>query len=238
MGKRLKHQRRGKGGSTFRAKLTGINAEYISLDKKQGEGVLSGQLVDLVKESGRNSILAKILFENNEAEFTIASEGMVVGQGIQYGKNAELGTGNVLPLSSIPEGCPIFNIEKEPGDGGRFARSSGTYALLVSKSSKCAVVKMPSGKTMQFNPNVRATIGCSAAGGRTEKPLVKASSNFYKMLSKSRPWPVVRGVAMNAVSHPFGGEQHHPGKSKSMSRHKKIKVGAIASKRTGRRKKN
>ncbi|MDP6671149.1 MAG: 50S ribosomal protein L2 [archaeon] len=239
MGDRLKHQRRGKGSSTFRAKAKGVKSSYISYSDEQKENVIAGQVVDLVKETGRNNVLSGVLFEDNSFEYVVAPEGIVVGQEVRYGKNAGIGIGNVLPLFNIPEGCPIFNIEKTPGDGGKFVRGSGGYALLVSKDSKRAFVKLPSGKSKPLNPHSRATIGCVAGGGRPEKPLVKAGNMFRKMKAKSRHYPVNRGVAMNANAHPFGGSQHHAGKSKSTSRHAHPgrKVGNIASRRTGRKKK-
>ena len=240
MGKRLKHQRRGKGSSVFKAKNKGIDSVYISYGEKQKEDVLQGQVIDLIKENGRNSIIAEIMFENNDVEQVVVAEGIEVGQSVWYGKKASIEIGNALPLNAIPEGCPIFNIEKSPGDGGRFVRSSGSYALLVSKDKKYAYVKLPSGKTKNINLLSRATIGSVAGGGRTEKPFVKAGNKWKQMKSKSRPYPTTRGVAMNPIAHPFGGSQHHAGGSKSTSRHAHPgrKVGNIASKRTGRRKKN
>ena len=239
MGNRLKHQRRGKGGSVFRAKAKGIDSKYVNYGETQKQGTLRGQVVDLIKENGRHSIMAKIIFENNEVENVVAAEGLTLNQPVYYGREAGIAIGNALPLSNIPEGCPIFNIEKRPGDGGTMARGSGSYALLVSKDKKNAFVKLPSGKSKKINVNSRASIGCVAGGGRTEKPFVKAGNKWRKMKAKSRPYPSNRGVAMNANAHPFGGSQHHAGKSKSTSRHAHPgrKVGNIASKRTGRRKK-
>ncbi len=239
MGSRLKHQRRGKGTSTFRAKARGVKSSYVSYGNEQKEDVLAGQVVELVKETGRNNVLSGILFENSAFEYVVAPEGLIVGQEVLYGKNAGIGIGNVLPLSNIPEGCPIFNIEKTPGDGGKFVKGSGGYALLVSKDSKRAYVKLPSGKSKPINSRSRATVGCVAGGGRPEKPFVKAGNKWRKMKAKSRPYPINRGVAMNPNAHPFGGSQHHAGKSKSTSRHAHPgrKVGNIASRRTGRRKK-
>ncbi len=238
MGKRLRQQRRGRGTSTFRAKRRGIKAEYVSLNEKQRASSLQGQVIDLLKESGRNSILALVMFEDDSTNYVIAAEGMAVGQSVAFGRNAAIAIGNVLPLAGIPEGCPIFDIEKEPGDGGKLARGSGAYALLVSRDNRHAYVKLPSGKTLALNPANRATIGCSAGGGRKEKPMVKAGNRFHFMAARSRHYPSVRGVAMNPPDHPFGGSQHHAGKSKSSSRHAPPgrKVGSIASKRTGRRK--
>ena len=201
--------------------------------------MLQGQVIDLVKESGRNSVLALISFEDGSTNYIVAAEGLSVGQNIAFGKNASVAIGNVLPLERIPEGCPIFDIEIVPGDGGKLVKGSGVYALLVTKGKKAAHVKLPSGKTVELNLASRATIGCSAGGGRKEKPMLKAGTKFHLMASKSRSYLSARGVAKNAVDHPFGGSQHHAGKSKSTARNAPPgrKVGNIASKRTGRRKK-
>lgn len=243
MPKRLKLQRRGKGGPRYTAPNYGVKSEYITYTNEQKNDCIKGQVVELRKISNRNSIIAVVRFLINGKEFDeniIAAEGLMVGQDIKYGKKADIEVGNVAPLSEIPEGCPIFNIENEPGSGGEFVRGSGVYAILVTKDEKNAYVKLPSGKTKPFGLEVRATIGCSAGGGRTEKPFVKAGAKHFAMKGKKRMWPIVRGVAMNASDHPHGGEQHHVGKSKSVGRNRPAgrKVGAIASSRTGRRKKN
>lgn len=239
MGKRLRQQRRGRGGSTFKAKGRGLKSEYIPIGEKQENGVLPGQVVSLVKERGRNNILALILFEDGSTNYVVAAEGIMVGQRVSFGKKAGIATGNVLPLAQIPEGCPVFDIEKQPGDGGKMVRGSGAYALLGSKDRKAAYVKLPSGQTVALGLRNRATIGCAAGGGRKEKPRVKAGAKFHAMAAKSRHYPGLRGVAMNPPDHPFGGSQHHAGKSKSSSRDAPPgrKVGNIASKRTGRKKK-
>ncbi len=240
MGKRLISQRRGKGSNIFQATKNAVaDVKYIDLDDEQKEGVVKGQVVDLINDAGRTAVLAEVLFENGLREYTIAAEGLSVGQEIQCGKKADLDIGNVIPLKELVEGCPVFNIEKSPSDGGIFIRSSGLYGIIVTKDKKNVYVKLPSGKTIQLNPDCRATIGCVAGSGRKEKPFIKAGAKYHAMKARRKYYPIVRGVAMNAVSHPFGGSQHHPGKSKSISRHAPsgAKVGAIASKRTGRKKK-
>ncbi|MDO8627075.1 MAG: 50S ribosomal protein L2, partial [Candidatus Diapherotrites archaeon] len=187
----------------------------------------------------RNGILANVIYEDGTKGFLTAAEGLKVGQQIQIGKNAGIEIGNIAILGNLPEGCPVFAVEKNPGDGGRYARSSGAYALIVTKDSGRVFLKLPSGKMFNASGSARATIGNSASGGRPDKPFVKAGKKYHHMRSKHKKYPKVRGVAMNPISHPFGGAQHHPGKSKSTSRHAAPgrKVGAIASKRTGRRKK-
>jgi len=240
MGKQLRQQRRGKGSSTFEAKHKGIEAAYAAIDERQRNDKARAQIVDLLKESGRSSILALLRLEDGSTGYVIAAEGVSVGQDIELGKNASVDVGNVLPLASVPEGCPVFNIEALPGDGGKMVKGSGVYALLVNKDKKGVQVKLPSGKIRVFKLESRATVGCSAGGGRKEKPRLKAGTSFHFMAARSRHYPGLRGVAMNALDHPFGGSQHHPGKSKSTSKNAPPgrKVGSIASKRTGRRKKN
>jgi len=236
MGKRLYSQRRGRGTNTFKAKLKGIESKYANQNKE----LLKGEIIDFIKDTGRNAILAKIRFDNNVEQIVVSPEGSYIGQKIEQGKGATWEIGNVTEIGDLPEGCPVCNIEKISGDGGTIVKSSGSYALLITKDSKKATVKLPSGKLINLPLAVRATIGNVSCGGKREKPFVKAGNKFFAMKAKKIFWPTVRGVAMNAVDHPFGGAQHHPGKSKSTSRNAPVgrKVGAIASKRTGRRKKN
>jgi large subunit ribosomal protein L2 len=240
MGRRLIQQRRGKGSHTFLARKDGLTARYAQVSKENWENLLRGQILSLFKDSGRLNILADVLLENNLHSYMVAAEGISVGQKIELGKKANLNIGNVLELQNTPEGCPIFNIENIPGDGGVLAKGTGLYALIVSKDKDYALVKMPSGKMKQISLDCRATIGCSAGGGRTDKPMIKAGTAFHKAKARKKWFPTVRGVKMNALDHPFGGSAHHAGKSKSTSRNAPPgrKVGAIASKRTGRIKKN
>lgn len=236
MGKRIISQRSGKGSHTFKAKHEGIEARYAM----QKEELLKGEVTDLIKENGRHAIIAEVTFADGRKEYLPAAEGLYLGKKIQQGKGAEIDLGNVSYLEDLPEGCPVFNVEKVSGDGGTLVKVSGGYALLMAKDSRKAALKMPSGKMISLPLNVRATIGNISCGGREDKPLVKAGNNFYEFRAKRKMYPRVRGVKMNAVDHPFGGASHKPGKSKSTSRNAPPgrKVGAIASSRTGRRKKN
>jgi len=239
MGRRIKPQRAGKGSPKHRATHRAKHKiKYISYGDIQKKDKLKGEVTEIMVDRGKTGVIAEILFEDNSVSTVYAAEGVSTGQKIEYGKNAEMGLGNVMPLRELPEGCPIFNIELTPGDGGKLIRSAGSYALILSKDSKNIYIKLSSGKKVSFLPECRATIGCVAGGGRKEKPFVKAGKKFHLMKSKKKQYPTVRGVAMNPDSHPFGGSQHHPGKSKSTSRHAPPgrKIGAIASSRTGRKK--
>jgi large subunit ribosomal protein L2 len=236
MGRRIQGQRRGRGSSTFRAPSHRYKAE-LSHRKAEDTDVLVGEVVDIEHDPARSAPVANVQFEDGDQRLVLASEGTAVGDAIEIGISAEIEEGNTLPLSEIPEGVPVCNVESQPGDGGKFARASGVNADLVTHERDAAVVQLPSGEVKRLSPDCRATIGVVAGGGRTEKPFVKAGNKHHKMKSRGGKWPIVRGVAMNAVDHPFGGGgRQHPGRPKSVSRDAAPgrKVGDIASKRTGR----
>jgi large subunit ribosomal protein L2 len=236
MGRRIQGQRRGRGGPTFRAPSHRYKAE-LSHKKDEERDTISGEIVDIEHDPARSAPVAAVEFEDGDRRLVLAPEGVTVGETIQVGVSAEIKPGNTLPLAEIPEGVPVCNVESSPGDGGKFARASGTSAQLMTHDKRVAVVKLPSGQVKRLNPQCRATVGVVAGGGRTEKPFVKAGNKHHKMKARGTKWPRVRGVAMNAVDHPFGGGgRQHPGKPKSVSRNAPPgrKVGDIASKRTGR----
>jgi large subunit ribosomal protein L2 len=235
MGKRLMSQNRGKGTPTYRATSSRFKANLEHI-KTFGDETIDGVITEVVHDTARNTPIVRVKFGNGEDKLILAPEGVGVGDKISIGIAAEIKAGNTLPLSEIPEGCAICNIESQPGDGGAFARSSGVYAIIVAHEPKKTVVQMPSGVMKRLNPKCRATIGVVAGGGRTEKPFVRAGNKWYKMANKATKWPVVRGVAMNAVDHPFGGGgRQHPGRPKTVGRHTSPgrKVGSIAARRTG-----
>jgi len=236
MGRRIQGQRRGRGTSTFRAPSHRYKAE-LSHRKVEDGDVIDGTVVDIEHDPARSAPVAAIEFEDGDQRLVLAPEGVGVGDRIQVGVSAEIAPGNTLPLAEIPEGVPVCNVEANPGDGGKFARASGVNAQLLTHDRKVAVVKLPSGEMKRLDPECRATIGVVAGGGRTEKPMVKAGNKHHKMKARGTKWPNVRGVAMNAVDHPFGGGgRQHPGKPKSVSRDAPPgrKVGDISSRRTGR----
>ena len=193
--------------------------------------------MDIEHDPARSAPVADVEFDSGDRRLVLVPEGIRTGDRLEIGVSASIDPGNTLPLREIPEGVPICNVESQPGDGGKFARASGVHATLVTHDRDAAVVQLPSGDVKRLNPNCRATIGVVAGGGRTEKPLVKAGHAYHKMRARGTKWPRVRGVAMNAVDHPFGGGgRQHPGRPKSVSRDAPPgrKVGDIASRRTGR----
>jgi large subunit ribosomal protein L8e len=171
-------------------------------------------------------------------ELFIATEGMFTGQFIYCGKKAALTVGNVLPLSSMPEGTVICNLEEKPGDRGALARTSGNYATVIGHNHDEGKtrIKLPSGAKKVVLSSCRATVGIVAGGGRIDKPLLKAGRAYHKYRVKRNCWPKTRGVAMNPVDHPHGGGNHqHIGHASTVSRFAVPgqKVGLIAARRTG-----
>jgi len=238
MGRRIQGQRRGRGTGTFRAPSHRYKAK-LTHKKAEDTDVVSGTVVGIEHDPARSAPIAAVEFEDEgDQRLVLVPEGVGVGDDLQVGISAEIAAGNTLPLAEIPEGIPVCNVERQPGDGGKFARSSGTSALLITHDREAAVVQLPSGEVKRLDPQCRATIGVVAGGGRTEKPIVKAGKKYHKMKARGTKWPRVRGVAMNAVDHPFGGGgRQHPGRPKSVSRNAPPgrKVGDISSRRTGRK---
>ena len=236
MGRRIRGQRRGRGTPTFRAPSHRYKGNLSHRNVEDGD-VISGQVVDIEHDPARSAPVAAVEFEDGDQRLVLAPEGVAVGDEIQVGVSAAIEQGNTLPLAEIPEGVPVCNVEANPGDGGKFARASGVNATLLTHDRNVSVVQLPSGEMKRLDPQCRATIGVVAGGGRTEKPMVKAGNKYHKVKSRGTIWPRVRGVAMNAVDHPFGGGgRQHPGKPKSISRNAPPgrKVGDISSRRTGR----
>jgi large subunit ribosomal protein L2 len=178
----------------------------------------TGTVTDIVHAPGRNSPVAEIKFENGKKDKIIAVEGLMVGKNVSMDGVTDLNLGSVLPLANIPEGTLVHNLEAKPGDGGKFVRTAGTYATVVTKGDTI-VVQLPSGAFKNFDPRCRAGIGIIAGGGASEKPFAKAGKKFHAYRSKSKAYFKVKGVAMNAVDHPHGGGGHpHVGKPSTVSR--------------------
>ncbi len=205
--------------------------------KLEDTDIVTGEVLDIEHDPARSAPIADVQFDDGDRRLVLAPEGVAVGDEIQIGVSAAIEPGNTLPLAEIPEGVPVCNVEANPGDGGKFARASGVNATLMTHDRNVSVVQLPSDEVKRLDPQCRATIGVVAGGGRTEKPVLKAGKKYHKVKSRGTVWPRVRGVAMNAVDHPFGGGgRQHPGQPKSISRDAPPgrKVGDIASKRTGR----
>lgn len=238
MGKNLISQRRGKGSATFRAPSFRY-AGKVEHRAPPGSKTLTGEVKDFITSQGHSVPLAKIRFEDGKDSLLLAPEGLRVGDKVSVGEEAAIRPGNTMPLGNLPEGTAVFNIENTPGDGGKFIRSSGTFGRIVAKLNNAVIVTLPSKKEKVFHPNCLATIGVCAGGGRKDKPFLKAGNKYHAMRKKNKFYPRVRGVAMNAQDHPFGGSRsQRKGRPTVAPRNAPPgrKVGMIRARRTGRKK--
>jgi len=243
MGKRIRVQRRGRGGSQFRASThKRVAPAQYPLNMTPNEyftTAIKGIIEDLEHDPGRGTPLALIRFENGESCYTIVPEGVYLGQQIQMGGKAPVNVGNILPVGKIPEGTMVCNIELKPGDGGKIAKSSGAYATVVAHTDQGTIVKLPSGASKYINDYCRATIGIVSGAGRTEKPFLKAGTKFHLMKAKGHKYPRTRGRAMIAAVHPYGSSKRSARKGTTVSRGAPPgqKVGLIAARGAGKKKK-
>lgn len=213
--------------------------QYPPMSVEGQEGVIQGQVTAIVHDPGRGAPMASIRLETGETYYSVVPEGVFEGQLTQIGGEATVDIGNVLPLSKIPEGTMVCNIELYPGDGGKMVRSSGAYATVVGHTTEGTIVKLPSGRTKYVNDLCRATVGVIAGAGRTEKPFLKAGSKFHLMKAKGHMYPRTRGIAMIAASHPYGSSKKGGRKVTTVSRNAPPgkKVGLIAARSAGSRRK-
>lgn len=238
MGKSLIQQKRGKGGPRYRAPSFRYEGK-AGFTSYENNKTTSADIIDILHSSGHSAPLMELKYGNGEAGLMQAPEGVKVGDRIEIGRDVEVKKGNILPLKNIPEGTSIYNIESNPGDGGKFVRSSGTFAKIITKMENSIIVELPSSKRRTFLPECKAAIGIVAGSGRTEKPFLKAGNKFYAMKAKNKMWPIVSGTSMNSVDHPFGGSSSHSKGIPTQSARNSPpgrKVGKIAPKRTGRHK--
>ena len=221
MGRPIIAQKRGKGSLTYRV-------PNYSFKPKVEYRNQEGTVVDLVNHKIRNAPLAKVKYADRNVSYIVAPEGIRVGDSVSK---------FVVPLSRVSLGEKVFSIETYPNSGPKLCRTSGSSATVVSKDKKWCTLQLPSKKLKNVNLACRATLGAPAGDGRKEKPWVKAGKKYIAMHARGKYYPRTSGNKMNAVDHPFGGHARL-GRQKSVSRHTPPgrKVGSIASRRTGKRK--
>ncbi len=232
MGKRLITQRRGRGFGRYRSPrhLRFTAAKHPRI--REGNGVI----IDLLHEAGRIAPIAQVKFEQTE-QFMIAHDGASVGQAVTFGTRGAVSAGNTMPVGNLPEGTVVYNIESQPGDGGKLARTAGCAATIVTKGAK-TVLLMPSGKFREVDNSCLATVGLVAGGGHKDKPFAKSGKKFHAYHGKAKAYFKVKGIAMNPVNHPHGGGGHpHVGTQSSVGRNTPPgrKVGRLAPQRKKRK---
>jgi large subunit ribosomal protein L2 len=173
---------------------------YRIIDFKRDKIDVHAEVIAIEYDPNRSSRIALLKYNDGEKRYIIHVFGMKVGDSVMSGKNADIKPGNSLPLSNIPLGTFIHNLEFVRGKGGQFVRSAGTAAQLVAKDDKYAHVKMPSGEIRLINSACCATIG--RVGNLDHENIVVGSAGRNRHIGRKSH---VRGTAMNAVDHPHGG---------------------------------
>ena len=174
MGKRIIPRRRGRG-HRWKAPDNRFKGDARHPRSKSS----NGKVIELLHDPGRTAPLAKI--SDQDGTYTmIAHDGMHVGQDIAAGHGAEIDVGNTSYVGSIPEGTKVYNIEMQPGDGGKMARAAGEAATVISHGKQTTTIRLPSKAQKKLDNMCRATIGSVAGSGRGEKPIAKAGKNFYR----------------------------------------------------------
>ena len=234
MGKRIITQRRGRGSPRYRAPSHNFHYEinYPKTNEK-----LNGKVIEIIKDPARTAPTVIIEFENKTKFALPAPLNIREGDGVNYNQAGNLTPLTTLRLLEIPEGTEVFNIEINPGDGGKFCRAAGTSAKIIGKFRDYILISLPSKKQRKFNPECKATIGVISGAGRLEKPILKAGKMHHMMKARNKLYPKTSGVAMNAVDHPFGsGRGRHVGKPKTAPKNAPPgrNVGLIRAKKTGR----
>ena len=192
--------RNNQGKITVRHHGGGSRRKYRIIDFKRNKVDVPATVKSIEYDPNRTANIALICYADGEKTYILAPNGLKVGDVLMNGENAEVKVGNCLPLSAIPVGTEIHNIELYPGKGGQLVRAAGNVAQLMAKEGKYATLRLPSGE-MRLVPLVcRATIGTV---GNIEHGLVNIGKAGRKRNMGIRP--TVRGSVMNPNDHPHGG---------------------------------
>ncbi|MCI4367182.1 MAG: 50S ribosomal protein L2 [Thermoplasmata archaeon] len=214
MGKRIISRRRGSGTGPYQSPSHRHHGPvYHPAPSING----AATVVDLRHAPGRTAPVAELKGPGGERIVVLATAGIATGDKVSL-MSGPVERGAIVPLGDIPDGTLVSNIEVNPFDGGRLVRAAGTSALVTAHSGRYVTIQLPSGFSKNFLLTCRAQVGAVAAGGRGERPFIKAGKKVHAYHSLSTPAFKVRGVAMNPVNHPFGGGAHqHVGRPSTVS---------------------
>lgn len=195
------HAGRNKQGKiTVRHQGGGNKRKYRIIDFKRDKLEVPAKVATIEYDPNRSAFIALLNYADGEKRYILAPVGLKVGDTVVSSDEADIITGNALPISRIPVGTLIHNIELRVGRGGQIVRSAGTYAQLMAKEGKYAQVRLPSGEVRKVPVEARATIGTV---GNVEHENVRIGKAGRKRHMGIRP--TVRGVVMNPCDHPHGG---------------------------------
>jgi len=179
---------------------------YRKVDWKRNKDEVAAKVMEIEYDPNRTTNLALIQFADGERRYILAPDGLAIGQKVNSGEAAPLIVGNCLPLSAIPVGTAIHNLELVPGKGAQIVRSAGSLAMIMGFEEVYVLVKLPSGEVRRFKPNCRATIGQLGNADWKNINLGKAGRKRHMGIR-----PTVRGTAQDPRSHPHGGGEGRSG---------------------------
>ena len=192
--------RNNQGKITVRHRGGGSRRLYRNVDFKRNKDGIAAKVIGIEYDPNRTANIALICYEDGEKAYILAPEGLTDGMKVMNGPEAEVRVGNCLPLSAIPVGTLVHNIELYPGKGGQMVRSAGNSAQLLAKEGKYATLRLPSGEMRMVPMVCRATVGTV---GNVDHNLIKIGNAGRKRHMGIRP--TVRGSVMNPNDHPHGG---------------------------------
>ncbi|NLW20018.1 MAG: 50S ribosomal protein L2 [Clostridiales bacterium] len=192
--------RNNQGKITVRHRGGGHKAKYRIIDFKRNKLQVPAKVAAIEYDPNRSAFIALLHYLDGEKRYILSPVGLKVGDMVVAGEGADIKPGNAMPLSAIPTGTLIHNLELRPGAGGQLVRSAGVYAQLMAKEGGYAQVRLPSGEIRRLPLNAQATIGTV---GNTDHENIRIGKAGRKRHMGFRP--SVRGVVMNPVDHPHGG---------------------------------
>ena len=195
-----------RGKITVRHRGGGYRPKYRIIDFKRTKDGVPGKVAAIEYDPNRSANIALIVYADGEKRYIIAPNKLFVGDMIESGPNSDIKTGNALPLSNIPVGTVIHNIELKPGKGAQMVRSAGNGAQLMAKEGNYAQVRLPSGEVRTVRIECRATIGEVGNGDHENIKIGKAGRKRHMGIR-----PTVRGSVMNPNDHPHGGGEGRTG---------------------------
>ena len=198
--------RNNQGKITVRHRGGGAKKKYRIIDFKRRKDGIAATVIGIEYDPNRTANIALICYEDGEKAYILAPEGLKDGMKVMNGPEAEVRVGNCLPLSQIPVGTQIHNIELHPGKGGQMVRSAGNSAQLMAKEGKYATLRLPSGEMRMVPLECRASIGVVGNGDHNLINIGKAGRTRHMGIR-----PTVRGSVMNPNDHPHGGGEGKAG---------------------------
>jgi large subunit ribosomal protein L2 len=199
-GKTRSGGRNSNGRKTSRHRGGGAKRLYRKVDFKRRKDGVPAKVAAIEYDPNRTSYIALLHYADGEKAYILAPSQLKVGMTVSSGPDAEIAVGNCLPLSAMPVGTIVHNVELQPGRGGQMGRSAGTSIQLMARENDMATLRLPSGEMRMVRADCRATVGVI---GNAEHQNVKVGKAGRKRHMGVRPQ--TRGTAMNPVDHPHGG---------------------------------